>query len=81
MGVTVNFHDLNVCSYITNRKFVLVKFNTLLKRNAVMNNYFKKGKIIEADILNNNSEKRIYLNDHLTEKGGKLHRLCRDLRN
>ncbi|KAI8126376.1 hypothetical protein FF38_06060 [Lucilia cuprina] len=80
LDVNVSFHDLNVCTYINNRKSVLVKFNSLLKRDAVMHSYFKKGKLMETDILKNNGEKRIYLNDHLTEKGGKLNRLCRDLR-
>lgn len=90
LGVNITIHDLNICCYINNRKCVLIKFNSLVKRDAVMRNYFKKGKIRLDDILNNNSsnnnnsknykERLIYLNDHLTEKGGKLSRLCRDLR-
>lgn len=80
LGVNVSEQDLNICCYINNRKCVLLKFNSLLKRDAVMQNYFKKGKLTEDDFLNNEARHRIYLNDHLTEKGGKLCRLCRDLR-
>lgn len=72
--------DLNVCCYINNRRSVLVKFNSLLKRNIIMQNYFKKKNLTESEVFNNNGKNRIYLNDHLTENGGKLSKLCRIMR-
>lgn len=76
----VSDSDLNVCCFINNRHSVLIKLNSVLKRNMIMRNYFKKGSLKQSEVFNNNSGGLIYLNDHLTEKGGKLCKLCRTLR-
>lgn len=80
INVITTENDINTCCYINNRNSVLVKFNFLSKKDEVMRNYFKIQNLFEDDIFKNGSKKRIFLNDHLTEKGAKLCRLCRSLR-
>lgn len=72
-------HDIGVCSWIRNQKMVLVKFNSIRKRDKLMKRYYNTrnlelGQIVETDI-----QKRIYLNDNMTPMVAKLNYLCRKL--
>lgn len=41
LGVEVNNSDINVCFFINNGNSVLVKLNSMYKRDAIMGSYFK----------------------------------------
>lgn len=80
LNVSIVDHDLCVCTFINNRKSVLVKFNSVIKRDLVLRSYFKKRSLRLSEIMDNDIQSSVFLNDHLTEKGSKLFNLCRKLR-
>lgn len=81
LDVEINNNDLNVCTYIHNKKSVLVKLNSVYKRDIVMKKYFaaKELKLCEID-EESDIESRVYLNDNLTGVAAKLNFICRQLR-
>ncbi|KAI8115013.1 hypothetical protein CVS40_12694 [Lucilia cuprina] len=60
--------DINVCFFINNGNSVLVKLNSMFKRDAIMNNYFKTRTLKLSDVIDTDIQKRIFLNDHLTPR-------------
>lgn len=71
--------DLQHCCYIYGGKSVLVKFNSVQMRDALMANYFRSNHIHLRDIMDTDVSSRIYLNDHLTPAASKLVHCCRKL--
>lgn len=74
VNVNIEPYDINNYYFINHGNTVLVKFNNIIKRDVVMQNYFKSRNLrfIDTDI-----NKRIYLNDHHTPKVGHILYQCR----
>lgn len=75
--VNIGELDINFCVRIRNKSAVLIKFNNILKRDLVMQNYRTKYNLNLKDVLDTDIDKRLYLNNHLTPIEAKLHYICR----
>lgn len=75
-GVKVFDRDINYVSYMRNNKNILVKFNNVLLRDCVMNNYFKTRSLLVKNVLGGDIMNRVYLNDHFSPAASKLNHLC-----
>ncbi|XP_073822343.1 uncharacterized protein [Musca autumnalis] len=79
-GIQLDRRDLMQCCYISDRRAVLVKFNSVQDRDALMRNFAKKGRILLKEVMENCLvESRIYINDHLIKSTSKLIYACRGL--
>lgn len=76
-NVPLSEFDVNFCTYIKHKTAVLIKLNSVLKRDIIMKNYretynLKLNQVIATDI-----ESRVFLNDHYIPIVAKLQYLCR----
>lgn len=71
--------EINMCSWIRNKKLVLVKFNSMQKRDNLMKRYFQTRNLQLGQIMDTDIQKRIYLNENMTPMAAKLNYLCRRL--
>lgn len=86
LKVDVCDSDISLCCFINNGFSVLVKFNSISKRDLIMSNYFKTRSLKVSTFVATGPgkqvdiHKRVFLNDHLSAKAGRLCYLCRKLR-
>lgn len=80
LNVDIVHADVNLCVYIRQKKSVLVKFNSLYKRDLLMKHYFAAGEIKRCQVFKTDIQSRIYFNDNLTPMAMKLVFFCRKLR-
>lgn len=86
--IPVTLQDINYACYINNGKAILVKFNSVFLRDAIMKEYFNLMRtqpllasnlvvdpMIPAVALNG----RVFLNDHFSPAASKLNAQCRKL--
>ncbi|KNC20782.1 hypothetical protein FF38_00079 [Lucilia cuprina] len=75
--------------YINKKKYILVKFNSTLIRDNIMDEYFKTIKtqpLMASDFVTDQKipssllKKRVFLNEHYSPMAGKLNALCLKLR-
>lgn len=78
-GVELQPYDINFCSWVRNKKVVLVKFNSIRKRDELAAKYFKTKNLQLNQIMDTDIEKRVFINDHLTPMAATLQYLCRKL--
>lgn len=80
LDVEINHNDVNLCTYIRRKKSMLVKFNSIYKRDMLMKKYFAYNELKLCQIYKKTkAESRVYLNDNLTPCASKLNYLCRKL--
>lgn len=72
--------DIQHCTYFSGGKKVLVKFNSVQTRDAIMINYHKNRALKLKDVIGGSSQSDIFLNDHLTDSAKKLIAVCRKLK-
>ncbi|KNC33243.1 hypothetical protein FF38_14547 [Lucilia cuprina] len=80
LNADINPGDINNCYFINQGNTVLVKLNNIPKRDLVMRNYFKTRDLCLSSLIETDINKRIFLNDHVTPKVGRVLFLCRRLR-
>lgn len=76
-GVSITLDDLNFCAWIKKKSAVLIKFNNIWKRDAVLNKYRETYSLTLNQISDSDIESRVYLSDHHTPLEAKLQYLCR----
>lgn len=84
----VTLQDINYACYINNGKAILVKFNSVFLRDAIMKEYFSLMKtqpllasnlVVDPMIPAAALTGRVFLNDHFSPAAGKLNAQCRKL--
>lgn len=63
-NINITISDVYNCYWINKKKLLLVKFNSLLIRDALMRNYHLKRDLTLQDVFPCNISSRIYLNDN-----------------
>lgn len=72
-------NDINHCTYVRNKKVVLVKFNSIRKRDELTAKYFKNKNLQLNQVLDTDIQSRLFINDHLTPIAANLQYICRKL--
>lgn len=86
LKVDITNSDISICCFINGGYSVLVKLNSCFKRDLIMSNYHKTKSLKVSTFVpaepgkENDIHKRVFLNDHLSAKAGRLCYLCRNLR-
>lgn len=78
--ISINHVDIQHCCYFAGGKSILVKFNSVQTRDALMASYHKSEPILLCDVYDVEARSRVYLNDHLTPDAAMLAHNCRKLR-
>lgn len=78
-NVVVNPYDINHVCYMSNRKILLVKLNSVSMRDQIMKEYFKTRNLMVKDIIGGEIVSRVYLNDHYSPAASNLNNLCRKM--
>ncbi|XP_058974227.1 uncharacterized protein LOC131804754 isoform X2 [Musca domestica] len=79
-GLQLSHGDMQQCCYISERRAVLVKFNSIQTRDSLIRRFVKRGKVTLKEVMENCLlESRIYLNDHLVKSASSLVFACRGL--
>lgn len=73
--------DIQHCTYFAGGKAVLVKFNSVQIRDAIMINYNNNRNLKLCDVIPCDIQSNVILNDHLTDVARKLIAVCRNLKN
>lgn len=79
LDVEIQHNDLNICTYIRNKKAVLVKFNSTYKRDLLFKKYMIDKNLKLNQISDTNIASRIFINDNLTPLASKMSFMCRKL--
>lgn len=82
--VCISNADIQHCTYFARGKAVIVKFNSVQIRDALMISYNRSRNIMLKDVVQNvdyDNRCRIFLNDNLTDAAKKLLAVCRRLKN
>lgn len=79
LEIELGHNDINLCTYIHNKNSVLVKLNSVYKRDQLMKNYFAVQSLTLNQLCKTKAESRVYLNDHLAPIAFKLNYMCRKL--
>lgn len=80
--LSVTSQDIHYACYISNRRQILVKFNSVFLRDRIMREYFKTRTLKVGDLLQGDGSdlsSRVYLNDHFSPAAGQLNAVCRKL--
>lgn len=56
LNVDIQHNDINICSYIKQKKEVLIKFNSVFKRDMVVKNYFESRSLKLSQLITNDSQ-------------------------
>lgn len=75
--VNISEYDVNFCTWIKKKSAVLIKFNSVFKRDNIMKNYRANYSLTLNQVIETDIESRIFLNDHYTPIISKLHYICR----
>lgn len=78
-SIAISKGDIFNVFYINQGRSLIVKFNSVLIRDSIMKEYFKKKDLTLKDVTGRESSSRVYLNDHMTPATGKLNALCKRL--
>lgn len=80
LNMELNHYDINLCTFIQNKTSILVKFNSVYKRDNFMHNYFAARHNMQLkNIFETTKEEQIYINEHLPPLAAKIHFWCRKL--
>lgn len=79
-NVCIYYSDIQHCTYFNGGKSVIVKFNSVQIRDAIMINYRRNIKIKVKDIVGGNANSNVFLNDHLTPSAKELIAVCKNLK-
>lgn len=71
--------DVSYCSWIRNKTVMMVKFNSIRKKDELLKRYFKSRNLELQQLIETDVQKRIYLNDNLTPMAANLRFMCRKL--
>lgn len=77
--VPLHKSDLNNISYINKGRSVIVKFNNVGSRDAIMKAYFKSKSLNLANVMGGEISSRVYLNDNLPPASSRLNILAKRL--
>ena len=78
-NINLDPHDVNACFWINSKKAVLVKLNSLRKRDEFMKSYHLAHNLTLSQILETDIQSRVFVNDHLTPLASKLQFIGRKL--
>ncbi|KAI8125450.1 hypothetical protein FF38_08041 [Lucilia cuprina] len=79
LDLELNHNDINFCTFIQNKTSILVKLNSVYKRDKLMHNYFISHNLQLSNIFETAKDERIYINDHLSPLASKINFWCRKL--
>lgn len=78
-NIIISKNDIYHVCYMYNHKSILIKLNSVILRDSLMNEYYKTRMLKIGDVLDNEIDHRVYLNDHFSPAAGRLNSLCRRL--
>lgn len=79
LDVKLEPYDIHLCTWIRNKKVLLVKFNSVRKRDKIFSNYIKTKNLQLNHVINTDIEARVYINEHLTPIAANMQYFCRKL--
>lgn len=82
LEVDIQPYDINLCAWTRNKKVVLVKFNSVKKRDELTAKYFENKNLKVNQLVDDYAdvEARVFINDHLTPMAANLQYLCHKLK-
>lgn len=78
-NISISNADVNHFFYVNQGRSVIVKFNSVHVRDAIMKEYFRTKSLKLRHVIGGEITSRVYLNDHLSPASSRLNTLCRRL--